>query len=84
MGLISWLIVGGIIGWLAGSIMQHGGNGIIINIIVGVVGASIGGFIFNGGDIGEAGLTIRSFLVSLAGAVILLAIINLFKFGRVK
>ncbi|AAV89913.1 putative transglycosylase-associated protein [Zymomonas mobilis subsp. mobilis ZM4 = ATCC 31821] len=79
MGLISWLIVGGIIGWLAGLIMKGSGSGVFLNIIIGVVGASLGGFIFNRGDIGDVGLTLQSFLVSLIGAVILLAVINFFK-----
>lgn len=42
MGLISWLIVGGIIGWLAGLIMKGSGSGVFLNIIIGVVGASLG------------------------------------------
>ncbi|AFN55965.1 putative membrane protein YeaQ/YmgE (transglycosylase-associated protein family) [Zymomonas mobilis] len=79
MGLISWLIVGGIIGWLAGLIMKGSGSGVFLNIIIGVVGASLGGFILNRGDIGDVGLTLQSFLVSLIGAVILLAVINFFK-----
>lgn len=79
MGLISWLIVGGIIGWLAGLIMKGSGSGVFLNIIIGVVGASLGGFIFNRGDIRDVGLTLQSFLVSLIGAVILLAVINFFK-----
>lgn len=79
MGLISWLIVGGIIGWLAGLIMKGSGSGVFLNIIIGVVGASLGGFIFNRGDIGDVGLSLQSFLVSLIGAIILLAVINFFK-----
>ncbi|MFT8736441.1 MAG: GlsB/YeaQ/YmgE family stress response membrane protein [Zymomonas mobilis] len=79
MGLISWLIVGGIIGWLAGLIMRGSGNGVFLNIIIGVVGASLGGFIFNRGDIGDVGLSVGSFAVSLVGAIILLAVINFFK-----
>lgn len=59
--------------------MKGSGSGVFLNIIIGVVGASLGGFIFNRGDIGDVGLTLQSFLVSLIGAVILLAVINFFK-----
>lgn len=83
IGLLIWLIIGGVVGWLAGLIMRDN-NGIIINIIVGIVGAFIGGLIFSGGEINNAPLTIQSFLVSLVGAVILLAIVNLIRRGRVR
>jgi len=77
MGIIIWLIVGGIVGWLASIIMRRDAQqGIILNIVVGIIGALIAGFIFGGG-INEA-ITIRTFLFSLIGAVILLAIVNLF------
>ena len=85
MGLIIWLIVGGVIGWLASLIMRTDGQqGIILNIVVGIVGAFIGGMIFSGGSINNAPLTIYSFLASLLGAVILLAIVNLVRRGRVR
>ena len=85
MGLIVWLIVGGIIGWLASIIMRTDAQqGVLLNIVVGIVGAFIGGLIFSGGSINNAGLTLYSFLVSLAGAVILLAIVNLFRRGSVR
>lgn len=77
MGIIIWLIVGGIVGWLASLIMKRDAQqGIILNIIVGIVGALIAGWIFGGG-INQA-ITLTSFLYSLIGAVILLAIVNLF------
>ncbi|KAG1188120.1 hypothetical protein G6F35_014322 [Rhizopus arrhizus] len=77
MGIIIWLIVGGIVGWLASIIMKRDAQqGIILNIVVGIVGALISGWLFGGG-INEA-ITIRTFLFSLIGAVILLAIVNLF------
>lgn len=85
MGIILWLIVGGVIGWIASMIMRTDGQqGIFLNIIVGIVGAFIGGLIINGGNFGQAGLTISSFLVSLLGAVILLAIVNLVRRGSVR
>jgi uncharacterized membrane protein YeaQ/YmgE (transglycosylase-associated protein family) len=77
MGIIIWLIVGGIVGWLASIIMKRDAQqGIILNIVVGIVGALISGWLFGGG-INEA-ITLRTFLFSLIGAVILLAIVNLF------
>ncbi len=83
MGIIIWLIVGGIVGWLASLIMRRDGQqGILLNIIVGIVGAMLAGWIFGGG-INEA-ITIRTFLFSIIGAVILLAIVNLFTRGRVR
>lgn len=85
MGIILWLVIGGVIGWLASIIMRTDGQqGIFLNIIVGIVGAFIGGLIFSGGNINNSGLTLTSFLVSLAGAVILLAIVNLVRRGRVR
>ncbi len=84
MGIIVWLIVGGIIGWLASIIMKTDAQqGILLNIVVGIVGAFIGGLIFSGGSIG-GGITLYSFLVSLLGAVVLLAIVNLFRRGSVR
>ena len=72
MGIIIWLIVGGIVGWLAGMIMRDN-NGILLNIVVGIVGAAIAGFLF-GGSINEA-ITISTFIYSLIGAVILLLLL---------
>jgi len=85
MNIILWLIVGGVIGWLASIIMRTDAQqGIFLNIVVGVVGAFIGGLIISGGSINNAPLNVTSFLVSLLGAVILLAIVNLVRRGRVR
>jgi uncharacterized membrane protein YeaQ/YmgE (transglycosylase-associated protein family) len=83
MGIIIWLIVGGICGWLASLVMRTDAQqGIILNIIVGIVGAVIAGLLF-GGSINQA-LTIETFLYSLIGAIILLAIVNLIRRGTVR
>jgi len=83
MGLIVWLIVGGVIGWLASLIMRTDGQqGILLNIVVGIIGAFIGGLLF-GGSINQ-GITVMGFVVSLVGAVILLAIVNLVRRGSVR
>ena len=85
MGIIMWLIVGGVIGWLASVIMRRDGQqGIVLNIVVGIIGAFIGGLILARGDINDAPLTVTTFLVSLVGAVILLAIVNLVRRGSVR
>lgn len=88
MGIIVWLIVGGVVGWLASIIMRtNAQQGILLNVIVGIVGALLAGFIISPligvGTIND-GITIASFLVSLVGAVILLAIVNLFRRGTVR
>lgn len=85
MGFIMWLIVGGVIGWLASIIMRTDGQqGILLNIVVGIVGAFLGGLLLAHGDINDAPLTVKTFLVSLVGAVVLLGIVNLVRRGRVR
>ena len=85
MGLIIWLIVGGVVGWLASLIMRTDAQqGILLNIVVGIVGAFLGGLIFSGGTINNAPLNLTTFLVSLVGAVILLAIVNLVRRGSIR
>ena len=88
MGILVWLIVGGVVGWLASIIMRTDGQqGILLNVVVGIVGALLAGFIISPmigvGTIND-GLSLATFLVSLVGAVILLAIVNLFRRGSVR
>ena len=83
IGILIWLAIGGVVGWLAGIIMRDN-NGILLNVVVGIVGAFIGGLIFSRGEINNAPLTITSFAVSLAGAVVLLAIVNLVRRGSIR
>ncbi|MDZ7781455.1 MAG: GlsB/YeaQ/YmgE family stress response membrane protein [Halioglobus sp.] len=83
MGIIIWLIMGGIVGWIASMIMgTNGRQGIILNIVVGIVGALIGGWLIGpligAGSIND-GITFMSFIVSLIGAVILLFVVGLFQ-----
>lgn len=85
MGIIIWLIMGGVVGWIASMIMgTNGRQGIILNVVVGIVGALIGGWLIGpllgAGSINE-GITVMSFIVSLIGAVILLAILRLIQRG---
>ena len=83
IGILIWLVIGGVVGWLAGRIM--GDNfGTIGNIVIGIVGAFIGGLVFARGNINDAPLTITSFVVSLVGALILLAVVNLVRRGTMR
>ncbi|QAY78852.1 GlsB/YeaQ/YmgE family stress response membrane protein [Sphingosinicella sp. BN140058] len=89
MGIILLLVVGGLIGWVASLIMRTDGQqGIILNVVVGIVGALLAGFIvtplIGGAPITSGELSIQSVLVSLIGAVVLLAIVNLFRRGSVR
>jgi uncharacterized membrane protein YeaQ/YmgE (transglycosylase-associated protein family) len=88
MGILVWLIVGGVCGWLASIIMRtNAQQGIVLNVVVGIVGALLAGFLISPllgvGTINQ-GLSAATFLVSLLGAVILLAIVNLFRRGKVR
>ncbi|WP_235263344.1 GlsB/YeaQ/YmgE family stress response membrane protein [Nitrincola sp. A-D6] len=83
MGIVIWLVMGGLVGWIASMIMgTNAQQGIILNVVVGIVGALIGGWLIGpmlgAGSINE-GITIMSFIVSLIGAIILLALVNLFQ-----
>ena len=83
MGIIIWLVVGGICGWLASLIMRTDAQqGILLNIVVGIVGAVIAGLLL-GANINDA-ITVQSFLDSQIGAVILLAVVNLVRRGSVR
>lgn len=89
MGLIIVLVVGGILGWLASIVMRTDGQqGIILNVVVGIVGAILGGFLLTpligGAPITTGALDVRSLLVSFLGAIILLAIVNLVRRGSVR
>jgi len=88
MGILVWLIVGGVVGWLASIVMRTDAQqGILLNVVVGIVGALLAGFIVSPllgiGTINQ-GISIATFLVSLVGAIVLLAIVNLFLRGRVR
>ena len=84
MGIIVWLVVGGVCGWLASLIMRTDGQqGILLNIVVGIIGAAIAGYVLGKGNLNGA-ITIETFLWSLLGAVILLAIVTLVRRGSVR
>lgn len=89
MGLIILLVVGGVIGWLASMVMRTDAQqGILLNIVVGIVGAILAGVLLNpligGGNIMSGSFSASSLLVSFLGAVVLLAIVNLFRRGSMR
>jgi uncharacterized membrane protein YeaQ/YmgE (transglycosylase-associated protein family) len=84
MGLLIVLVVGALVGWVAGMIMRSGG-GIVFDIVIGIVGALIAGFLFGGGaSIINAPLNLMSILYSLLGAIILLAVVKLIRRGSAR
>lgn len=89
MNIIILLVVGGVLGWLASLVMRTDGQqGIILNIVVGIVGAILAGFVITpligGSPITSGSLSLQSLLVSFLGALVLLAIVNLFRRGSVR
>ncbi len=78
MGIIIWIVFGGIVGWVASLVMKTDGQqGVVLNVIVGVVGAVVGGWIMNLlGESGGGGINLYSFLVALLGACILIAVVR--------
>ena len=89
MNLIIWLVVGGLIGWVASMIMRTDGQqGIVLNVVVGIVGAFLGGFLLSpllgAGTVNSGDFSVADLAVSLLGSVILLAIVNLFRRGRAR
>ena len=85
INLIVWLLLGALVGWLASIVMgRDAQQGALLNIVVGIVGAMIGGFLLGGPTINNSGLNITAVVVSFIGAVVLLAIVNLVQRGRVR
>jgi uncharacterized membrane protein YeaQ/YmgE (transglycosylase-associated protein family) len=88
INFIVWLIVGGIVGWIASMIMRTDAQqGVILNVVVGIVGAAVAGWLISplvGVASINTGFSIGSFIVSLLGAIVLLGIVNLFRRGKVR
>ena len=78
-GIIAWLMIGAIAGFLAGKIVEGSGFGLIVDIIVGIVGAVIGGYLTGAMGIGVGGGLIASIIVAVIGAVVLLLVLRLIK-----
>jgi uncharacterized membrane protein YeaQ/YmgE (transglycosylase-associated protein family) len=75
-GILAWIIVGLIAGWLAGQVMRGGGYGVLGDIVVGIIGAFVGGLIFSYLMPGSAAGLIGSIVVAFIGAVILIALLR--------
>lgn len=90
LSLILWLVFGALIGWLASIVMRTDAQqGAILNIVVGIIGALLGGFLFSllgvgGSNINQGDFSLTSLLVSFIGAIVLLAIVNLVRRGSVR
>lgn len=82
MNIIIWLVVGGLIGWVA-SMLLRSPEGLVMDVVVGIVGAFIGGWLlspyFGGATINSQNFSLPSLVVSLLGAIILLAVVNLLR-----
>ncbi|HYN89801.1 MAG TPA: GlsB/YeaQ/YmgE family stress response membrane protein [Ardenticatenaceae bacterium] len=79
MSIIAWLVVGAVAGWIAGELMRGRGFGLVGNIIVGIIGAVVGGFLAQALGLGgqPSGINIYSIIVAVIGAVVLLFIIGM-------
>ena len=89
MNLIIWLVVGGVIGWVASLIMRTDAQqGMILNVVVGIVGALIGGWLLSpmvgAGTVNQGDLSLMGLLVSLGGAIVLLFVVNLVRRGTAR
>jgi uncharacterized membrane protein YeaQ/YmgE (transglycosylase-associated protein family) len=89
MGFIAWLVIGGVLGWLASIVMRtNGQQGIFLNIVVGIIGAVLGGLVlapmFGTGTINDGDYSLASLGVSFIGAIVLLAVVNLLRRGRTR
>lgn len=89
INFIIWLIVGGLLGWIASLIMRTDAQqGLLLNIVVGIVGAFLAGLLltplFGESTINNNNFSIPGLLISLVGAIILLGIVNLFRRGTVR
>jgi uncharacterized membrane protein YeaQ/YmgE (transglycosylase-associated protein family) len=89
MNLLIWLVVGGVLGWIASMIMRTDAQqGIVLNVVVGIVGAMLGGWLlapmFGAGTINQGDFSMAGLGLSLLGAIILLAIVNLLRRGTAR
>jgi uncharacterized membrane protein YeaQ/YmgE (transglycosylase-associated protein family) len=78
MGILGWIILGGLAGWLASKLVRGTGLGLLGDIVVGIIGGVIGGWIIGAvGGTGITGFNLWSFVVALLGAILLLLIVRL-------
>lgn len=79
MGVIAWILVGLVAGWLAGQVMKGGGYGVVVDIVLGILGGIVGGWVFGLLGISTGGGMIGSIIVAFIGAVILVGITRVLK-----
>ena len=89
MSLIIWLVTGGLIGWLASLVMKTDAQqGVILNVVVGIVGALLGGWLLSpllgATTVNQGDFSLLGLLVSFGGAIILLVVVNLFRRGAAR
>ena len=89
MNVLVWLVVGGAIGWLASMVMNtENQQGILLNVVVGIVGAVVAGWVISpmvgAGTINQGNFSLPSLVVSFVGAIILLGVVNLFRRGALR
>lgn len=89
MNIIIWLVIGGLIGWLASIVMKtNGQQGLILNVVVGVVGAALAGWFISPlvgvGTINQDNFSLPALIVSFIGAVVLLGLVNLVRRGTTR
>jgi uncharacterized membrane protein YeaQ/YmgE (transglycosylase-associated protein family) len=89
MNIIMWIVIGGILGWLASLVMKTDAQqGMLLNVVVGIVGALLSGWLLapmlGTGTINSDDFSIESLAVSFVGALVLLAIVNLLRRGRIR
>jgi uncharacterized membrane protein YeaQ/YmgE (transglycosylase-associated protein family) len=84
MSIIAWIVLGGVAGWIGSVVMgTDGSQGIFLNIVVGIVGALVGGFVFNSlGEGGVSGFNLYSLIVATIGSIIFLWILGLLSSAR--
>ena len=89
MNILVWLIVGGLVGWAASVFMgTDGRQGMVLNVVVGLLGAVIGGWLFEGvfrsGSINQGDFSVPALLVSFLGAIVLLFVLKLVRGGALR
>ena len=89
MSFIIWLVVGGLVGWLASVVMKTDAQqGLVLNVVVGIIGALLGGWLLSplvgAGTVNQGDFSVMGLLVSLGGAIILLFIVNLIRRGTAR
>lgn len=84
MGILSWIVLGGVAGWLGSLIVNRSGEGILRDIVLGIIGGIVGGWIFSAmGSTGVTGFNLWSLFVAVVGAIILLVVYHAL-FGRAR